>query len=366
LTNASKAARARLVGAIKTEAAVRDDEIKRLVADVGTLNMTETVWDNRAGQLVDGTNKATQVTTKVVDIDTQYNATVRALPDATGKWYWNALLEDDPDMDPYDAKAKVAALAKTKDMAGAFKAVVEKAAVEQIAAWRSQYANQVQMLSKAARIELEAAWNPQVGVLSVDLEIPETVSAPTEKISGSGEHTTTTPVPTYARHLYVAPEGHAKVEAGRFPAVLTSWEIDVLAKEVNYPSLLVWYRNPPRSKHGLAIPYRDGSAGGGAWGLLYPDFLLIHRVGEQPEAETVVDIVDPHRHNEGDTGPKWAGLARWAAVNHDKVRRVVGVIKVADALLALDLTQDGIADRLETCRGKSDIEALFAEKGSSY
>jgi hypothetical protein len=46
----------------------------------------------------------------------------------------------------------------------------------------------------------------------------------------------------------------------------------------------------------------------------------------------------PAPHNEGDTGPKWAGLARWAAVNHDKVRRVVGVIKVADALLALGLT----------------------------
>ena len=130
--------------------------------------------------------------------------------------------------------------------------------------------------------------------------------------------------------------------------------------------MLAWYRNPPRSKHGLAIPFRAGTGGGGVWGLLCPDFLLVHRVGEGAEAETVVDIVDPHRHNEGDTGPKWAGLARWAALNHDKVRRVVGVIKVGDALLALNLTTDGIADRLDSCRGKSDIEALFAERGSSY
>jgi hypothetical protein len=39
---------------------------------------------------------------------------------------------------------------------------------------------------------------------------------------------------------------------------------------------------------------------------------------------------------------------------------------VGERLLALDLTQDGIAERLEACNGKSDIEALFMAYGGAY
>jgi type III restriction enzyme len=140
--------------------------------------------------------------------------------------------------------------------------------------------------------------------------------------------------------------------------VLTGWEVDVLDKERGYDSLTGWYRNPPRSKHGLGIRYKVGSD----WGLLYPDFVFFHTV----EDELAVDVVDPHRHNEADTGAKWSGLATWAAENRKVVRRVVGVIKVGDHLKALDLTQDDIADRLENCHSKEDIETLFSEKGSAY
>ena len=364
---ASSQARARLVGAIKTEVAVHEDEIERLVDDIETLDMTETVWDNRRGAFVESERPGVQVTARVNDIEWQFKTAVRVLPDATAKWFWDTLMDEDDDLDDHEARARVAALVKTPEMTTLFKSAIENAAAEQITAWRTQYANQVQMLGRQARLDFEAAWNPRSGILVVDLEVADTVSAPTERITGTGDQRTTTPVPTYPSHLYAAPAGHAKVPGGEFPAVLTSWESDVLAKELGHSTLTGWYRNPARSKHGLAIPYPLSDDADAGWALMYPDFLFFHTVTDMDgTSETVVDIVDPHLHNQSDTGPKWAALARWSAENASKVRRAVAVVKVGDRLLALDLTQDGIAERLEGCAGRTDVEALFASLGGDY
>lgn len=363
LPDAISKAKARLMGAITTESAFHAADLKKSVDDVTTLDMTVTVWDNRAGAFVEANEEDnTKVAARLGDIDSQYKTAKRLMPDALATWYWNHLLNEDSDLDPYEAKAHVAALTKTPEMATAIIEAVEKAAGNQIEAWRTQYANQVAMLSQGARHDFEGLWSPRTGTLTVQVEIPGTVSAPTEKITGTGEHATTVDVPTYSQHLYVAPDGQARVTAGTFPAVLTSWEVDVLVKETGYQSLVGWYRNPPRSKHGLAIPYVIGTDPG----LLYPDFLFFHEV----DGGVFVDVIDPHGHHASDTGPKWAGLARWAAAvrisGATSLRRTLGVIKVDDNLLALDLAQDGIADRLDACATKSDIEALFADKGVMY
>src|SRR5690606_1025076 len=206
----------------------------------------------------------------------------------------------------------------TSVMATHFKKVIEAAAAEQIEAWRSQYANQVSMLGKQARIEFEGAWNAKAGTLTVDIEIPTSVSAPSETITGTGEHATTSPLTQYGKRLHVAPPGLRVVPERKYPFEAGSgWEIDVLGKELGYATLVGWYRNPARSKHGLGVPYADGEG----WALMYPDFLFFHEV----DGEIVVDIVDPHGHQGSDTGPKWAALSRWAQANHDKVRRVVAV-----------------------------------------
>lgn len=359
VADANAQAQARLVGAVKTEAAVLAADIKKAVADVTSLDMTGTVWDARRGKFIDDDAAASvQVDAREGDVNSQFKAAERILPDAVAKWYWNDLCDTDPDLDPYEAKARVAALVKTPALADQIRGAVEKVALDQIEAWRTQYANAVSMLPKQARMEFEGIWSPRTGTMTVDIEVPQTVAAATEKVSGSGDAATVTRVAVYDKHLYVAPEGHAKIEAGKFPATLTGWEIDVLAKETEHKTLAAWYRNPPRSKHGLAIPYVIA----GEPGLLYPDFVFFHEVDGGVE----VDIVDPHGHQNADTGPKWAGLARWAAEHHALVRRVVAVIKDGADLLALDLTQDGIADLLDGCGGKSDIEALFKDKGGLY
>lgn len=95
---------------------------------------------------------------------------------------------------------------------------------------------------------------------------------------------------------------------------------------------------------------------------MYPDFMFFHEDGD----DVVLDIVDPHQHNQADTGPKWAGLGRWAERNHELARRVVAVIKTGKTLRALDLTKPGVTDRLDACRGEGDIETVFDDMGSDY
>lgn len=356
--------RARLVGAIKTEAAVRADEITTLTSDVQSLDLHETIWDNRSGGFVDSAHSDLAVPARVADVERQFKSAVRLLPDAVATWYWSDMLDADEELDDEEAKARVAALTKTPAMAAAFKSVVEHAASDQIASWRHAYGNQVQMLGTQARLAFEGAWNPQAGTIAVDLEVADAYTAPTEKLSGTGEHRVSAQVPTFPKHLYAAPAGIPKVPEGQFPTVLTGWEVDVLSKELTYKTLDGWYRNPPRSKYGLAIPYR--ASDDAPWQLLYPDFLFFHTVDDESGPELCVDIVDPHRHNEADTSPKWSALARWAQANASKLRRVVAVIKVGDELRALSLTQEGIAERLDDCGGKADIESLFSAHGTLY
>lgn len=42
------------------------------------------------------------------------SAADRPLPDAVAKWYWNHLCDADLDLDPYEARAQVAALVKDR------------------------------------------------------------------------------------------------------------------------------------------------------------------------------------------------------------------------------------------------------------
>lgn len=345
---------ARIVGAIGVEANVRETELKALREDVVMLDLAGTVWDHRQGETYDEGNPD-QVHAGARDIESQYSTALRLLPDASGKWYWNHLCDV---MDAEDAKVHVAALTKTTEMAVAFKRTVEQAASGQIETWRNQFQNDIATKPRSVRNAFDAVWSSNVGTHIEDLVVPATYSAATERVvRDANGNATAEPIDTWDDHIYVSP-GHRLVAEGKFPAVLTGWEKDVLAKEQGRGTHIGWYRNPSRSQHGVGVAYKDGNT----TGVTYPDFLIFHN----DDGDIAIDIVDPHQHNQADTGPKWAGLARWAARNDDKVRRVVAVIKDGEQLKALDLTREGIAELLDNCHSKSDIETLFADLGSNY
>src|SRR5262249_40607154 len=103
----------------------------------------------------------------------------------------------------------------------------------------------------------------------------------------------------WEKHLYVD-------DGGKFPeGGLNDPETDLLTQELARRDVLWWLRNTDRKTWAMCIPYEDG----GEDRPMYPDFLLVRRVGET----LVVDIIDPHSIALADAPAKAAGLARFAA-----------------------------------------------------
>jgi len=187
------------------------------------------------------------------------------------------------------------------------------------------------------------------------VEARQTYPAAAEKAVGEQIRSVT----TFPTHLYVIPPD--KPGAGRFPVDTSrsSWEADVLERELGTDTLIGWYRNPNSGRHALAVPYEFGDK----TLLMHPDFLFFHQDGPQ----IVMDIIDPHRHDLADAAPKWASLARYAQDHPQRVRRALAVIRTtAGELRTLDLTAAGIADKIADAVSKDRLEALFASEGVAY
>lgn len=141
--------------------------------------------------------------------------------------------------------------------------------------------------------------------------------------------------------------------------MVTGWEADVLDAEQAQSSLVGWYRNPVGGAAALAVPYQES----GAARTLYPDFLFFHEDG----GRLVIDLVDPHNPAASDTGPKWTGLAKYAAEHGALFRRIAAVIKDRDdRLLSLDLKNPSVAPALAAAVTEIDIRQVFADFGGAY
>ncbi|NEK86948.1 DEAD/DEAH box helicase family protein [Blastococcus saxobsidens] len=351
--------KARMIAAVRTEDDAHRHAVDKRVADNLELLMTEraiaggtfTVIDDEEAAADAGSAEPQRRRVTRRDLADAYNKARRVMPDATADWYYGDLC-DNQGYDDEDAMARVAALSTLDGVIDA----VEAAAATQIDAWKRTHKTAVERgFTQAVQTDFKALWEPtKGGMAAANLDVPESVKVATEKVSGD----TLVPVKTYPRHAFALPAGHPN--AGDYPAPLGStWEQGVLEEELTFDSLVGWYRNPSSGKHALSIPYEHG----GEEGLLHPDFLFFHQIEDEGLS---LDIVDPHLHNSADTGPKWAGLARWAQTKPERVRRVVAVIKVDDRLQSLDLTRNGIAERLDKATTKPQVEALFDELGDNY
>jgi type III restriction enzyme len=96
---------------------------------------------------------------------------------------------------------------------------------------------------------------------------------------------------------------------------------------------------------------------------MHPDFLFWHDDGD---GEYVMDIVDPHNHSLADTSAKWAALSKYARDHPDRVRRCLAVAQIEGVMRALDLTKDGIDERIAAATNQNLIEAIFAAEGMAY
>jgi type III restriction enzyme len=270
----------------------------------------------------------------VRNIDDLFRRSKRILGDAAAKWYWDALC--DKEIDPDEAKVRVAALADDPSVAPA----LESAAKTLVDTWRTHHNSAISQLPDARRSLFYNIWQQSKAPEQVTMIMPSQITAP--------DKTARHPMHVYANGKNL------------FPAAFTGWEADVLAAELaKTDSVVAWYRNPSGGPRALGVPYEQS----GTARTMYPDFLFFHEV----DGEIVVDLIDPHRPNEGDTGPKWTGLAKYAADHAPAFRRVAAVIKNEDdVLVSLDLKNPDVATRLGEATNETDIRKVFTDFGGGY
>ena len=345
--NASTKAKQWIVDQVRAADSQQREEIDAKTADILTLAVsTLTVG---MGATITTTSTITDAATVERDLDSYFVRAQRVMPDGSAAWYFNDLC--DRGMDEVEAGVRLAAMASL-----GFKDIVERQAAEQIKNWRDAHASAVARKPRAIRDLIEPLWYLGSSPMHpTTVEARQTYPAATEQVVGDQTRT----VPTYPKHLYVIPAN--RPSAGLFPVDTSrsSWESDVLERELSADTLIGWYRNPNSGRHALAVPYEFGEK----TLLMHPDFLFFHKDSQQ----VVVDVIDPHRHDLADAAPKWSALARYAQNHADRVRRVFAVIKTTSGQLrALDLTADGIAEKVEAAVNKDLLEALFASEGVTY
>lgn len=277
---------------------------------------------------------AVTLTRNVLDI---YKKGVARYPGASGAQLWAALCDtNDPDHDPEHERLVVAALALVPGTAGAANA----AAAAVLASWVKTYGG---ALTSAERADLYAKLEESTQPQQVTVEPPVATHV------RSADH-------SRERHLLAASDGTYPDQKSN------SWESRVLDIELADGSpVIAWYRNPTGGRHALALPYEGGT--------LYPDFLLFRQDGDR----ILVDIIDPHRPDLGDTIPKWSALAAYASTantvlgDNARIDRVLAVIESKDGeILSVDLTTPQAASTLAAAQDEGDVRALFTKYGSVH
>ncbi|MDP3950093.1 DEAD/DEAH box helicase [Microbacterium sp.] len=347
LAGASAKAKQWIVDQMRAADRQRNTEVEARFNDTLTLTVETSVVGY--GEVAMISSELSDVATVEGDLDSYFVRAQRLLPDGSAAWYFNDLC--DHGEDEIDAGVRLAAMASL-----GFKDVIEQAAADQIETWRQAHAAAVARKPRTVRDLVEPLWFLGTTAMHpTTIVARSTYPAATEKVINGR----TVAVDVFPRHLYVVRSGRSN--AGLFPVdtYRSSWERDVLERELGEQTLLGWYRNPSSGRHALAVPYEYG----GKTRLMHPDFLFFH----QDDDGVNIDVVDPHRHDLSDAAPKWSALAQYAQDHPDRLRRVIAVSKVTGgALRALDLREPGMADQLGASTNPDLLEDLFVDRGYAY
>ena len=157
----------------------------------------------------------------------------------------------------------------------------------------------------------------------------------------------------YDNHLLASPEtGIAKIK-------LNGWESSLIEEEARRNDFVCWLRNPSRGAWALCLPYEIG----GEKKAFYPDFLVVRN---DPYAEYVVDILEPHGNQYADNLPKAKALAEYAR-NEDRIGRIQLIHKNTNAggsnFIRLDLTDMVVRDKVLHAMTPDELDHIFDTDG---
>ncbi|MGH2351908.1 MAG: hypothetical protein ACRDJN_09890 [Chloroflexota bacterium] len=211
---------------------------------------------------------------------------------------------------------------------------MDAACRDRVAAWLATYQPKIKALAEDARQRYarirQTARPPEPAPLS----LPETI---TTRKAGT----------LWEKHVYI--DAH-----GAFPCAVTGWEQPVLEWELRRPEVRAWLRNPPRKEWSFSVIYKDEY---GDDANLYPDFLLVRDEGNG----LIVDVVEPHRADEGDAARKLVGLAEYVDRHSDQVGRVLMIDKSDDgSFRQIDLNDETTRRAAKIVTTTSSVVGLFA------
>lgn len=239
-----------------------------------------------------------------------------------------------------EAQTTVAALGLVPDI----QSFVMDEAAKLTKKWLDEHRVQISNLTDEKTDIYRKIREQSAGVEIVELSVPRSgIGSPSTNVNGQEVDN-----PRLAHHLLSDGDG-------LYPNVSdSSWEEEVLEKELHRPGFVAWYRNPPRpSPDSLAISYQHG----GDTKLMRPDFLFFSRM---EDGSVAASIVDPHKHNDEDSLSRLIGLASFAANFADRFLRIEALAKVKGQMRLLDLTDAATREAIdEATRQGVTVESLY-------
>jgi len=250
-------------------------------------------------------------TTAIMDIDRDTRKLVASVKEGVAKDYLRYKVEATGDnADVGGLRMEVAALVMVKGVAAEIEAAAVKWVQGCLTQFRVDIENTTGATKDAYRKVKEQASVPE----EVPIELTTTLKAPTTDKAGAD-------LPTFGSHLYA--DGN-----GEFPGKFNDWEAKAVKAELDRPSFVAWYRNPPRPMPScLRIAYQKD---GGHWGSLQVDFLVISR---RNDGTLGVSIVDPHGDHLADAKAKLRGLADYAERFGGRYVRIESICKTTSGQL---------------------------------
>lgn len=278
----------------------------------------------------DGTREGGTVKVDVAseNVEDLFEASGRKLNEGLHKSWWRERVKGHPE-DRERAKLELFALCTDPDVMRK----VEKAAQDTVQQWLSQHGGEIHDLDEGARATYAEIRSLAASPELAPLIYPATLQA------RQGER-------SWDKHLYVT-------EAGSFPVDLNTVEAETLERELAPKEVVGWLRNTDRKPWALCVPYDvDGEDR-----PMYPDFLIIR----SKKGRLVVDIIEPHSISLADAPAKAAGLAKFAAKHADRFGRVELILVDGKLTKRLDLTVEGVRNRIRGVKTADELKRVFAE-----
>ena len=214
---------------------------------------------------------------------------------------------------------------------------LEQAAGRQVAEYIAAYQPAINALGEEDRVQFARIRRSAKDPEPAFLKLPE-------KIVGTKTGR------RWPKHLYVDQDG-------LYPAVVTAWESTLLERRLASAETLAWLRNPPRKEWSFSVVYDDERA---EKANMYPDFIVLRRLA----TGVVVDIVEPHRADEGDAARKVIGLATYADHHGDRFGRIELISKGDDDVFrSLNLNDEASRGAAKLVTTTSSVVKLFEDYG---